>query len=51
MPAQAVDSARWTARTRLLGYGSDPYEDPVWVYVRAESGAEGWVSHEYLEWD
>ena len=22
-----------------------------WIHVRAASGAEGWVAHEYLEWD
>ncbi len=26
------------------------WSDRPWVYVRAPSGAEGWVAHEYLDW-
>lgn len=36
------------AETRFGGSGV--YRDTVWIYVRAGSGAEGWVSREYLEW-
>lgn len=40
---------RFVELEETLGPGL--YRGPVWIRVRAASGAEGWVAHEYLEWD
>lgn len=42
---------RFVKLEETLGYRPGLYRGSVWVYVRAESGVQGWVSHEYLEWD
>ena len=34
-----------------LEHYDPPASSRVWVYVRTEDGAEGWVSHDYLEHD
>ena len=41
---------RFVKLEEALSYRGGLYGDPVWVYVRAGSGLEGWVSREYLEW-
>ena len=46
-PADKNDRSRVHPSLMFL---SSAARDP-WVYVRTESGAEGWVSHDYLEHD
>ena len=41
---------RWYPSGMLsASYGDDNLAS-YWVYVRAPSGAEGWVAREYLDW-
>ena len=41
----------WRRFHPSLAFDTSGESPTTWVYVRTESGAEGWVSHDYLEHD
>ena len=45
-----ADEDRWSLSGMLRASYGDDNLPSYWVYVRAPSGATGWVSREYLDW-
>lgn len=41
----------WAGHASIrANYEDSLFDASYWVYVRAPSGAEGWVAREYLDW-